>query len=54
MFLERVEIRVAGGQEAALEAALSAVRQRVFTSPEVAPGVVGFEVAVPRLRSAGW
>ena len=41
MVLERVEITVAGGQEAAFEAALCDVRQRVFMSR----GFRGFTVA---------
>jgi heme-degrading monooxygenase HmoA len=41
MFLERVGIECAAGQEAAFEAALCEVRQRVFMSP----GFRGFTVA---------
>lgn len=41
MFLQRVEVTCAAGQEAAFEAALCEVRQRVFMSP----GFRGFSVA---------
>lgn len=41
MLLERVEIECVAGQEAAFEAALCEVRQRVFMSP----GFRGFTVA---------
>ncbi|MBK7623468.1 MAG: antibiotic biosynthesis monooxygenase [Kineosporiaceae bacterium] len=41
MVVEQVELVVSGGQEAAFEAALCEVRQRVFASP----GFRGFAVA---------